>query len=60
MRTNHRRDKKAKDGKKIDHEQWEDRAKTMKAQRRERHKAKNQKAHQWSKLVDDDELDMDY
>lgn len=60
MKTNHRRDKKAKDGKKFDMEQWEAKSKNLKAQRRERHKAKNQKAHQWSKLVDDDELEMDY
>ncbi len=60
MRTNQHRERKEKEGKKLDHENWEERARTMKTQRRERHKAKNQKAHQWSRLIDDDEISLDY
>ncbi|CAN5368523.1 hypothetical protein BH09BAC1_BH09BAC1_14180 [soil metagenome] len=54
MKSNHRRDKKDKDGKKFDIEQWEEKAKTMKTQRRERHKSKNQRPHHLARTEDDD------
>jgi len=60
MKTNQRRERKDKEGKKLDQENWEERSRTMKTQRRERHKAKNQKAHQWSRLIDEDEINLDY
>jgi len=57
MKSNYRRDKKERDGKKIDMDQWEQKAKTMKTQRRERHKSKNQRPHHLSRLNDDDDMD---
>jgi hypothetical protein len=57
MKMNHRREKRDKDGKKFDIDQWEQKSKIMKTERRERHKAKNQRAHQWKGFAKDDDLD---
>jgi hypothetical protein len=58
MKTNNYRDLKKKDFTTEEFEKREAKLKTFKAERKERHKTKNQKIHQWSRDLYMDEEDL--